>query len=459
MEIKVVKKRGKPLAKLVHTVPASLKALEEKKVVEKKGGELCYADSRKALLFAPSTPEEARLCGARLVRWMFQYGLDEAWLDIGGLKPELAVYLAQGIAIAEYKPEEFKSEKRPWRPKALYVLAKRDVRDAVKKGKVLGEAQNFARELDERPSNIVSPQKFAEYCQELAKKYGFRCEVWDEEKLMKKGMGGVLAVGRGSANPPRFVVLEYGPKNKKAIALVGKGVIFDTGGISLKPSRGMEEMKYDKTGACLILGVFKAVAELKLPVHLYAFLPLVENVPSGTATKPSDIIRMYNGKTVEVINTDAEGRLILADALSYASEHKDIEIIVDAATLTGAMIIALGRAGIGYFANNERVAKEVEEASKQCGERVWRFPLWPEYRKMLDSHVADIKNLGSDRGEAGSITAAMFLKEFVKKPWAHLDIAGVFTIPDHAYYPAGATGFGLTLLYSIVERFAKGRNR
>ncbi len=459
IDIVVEKKKGLATAYLVKKTPNKLKPLEEKKIIKKKNGELFYSDAKRALLFLPKTPEEARLCGARAQQWAERYGLEEICIIAKALTPDQVQHVCEGILLSDYKPEEFKSEKRAWEIKRVRIVVsekkKREVRMAIKKGIATANAQNFVRALDERPSNVITPDSFAEECKILAKKYGFRCEVWDEVKIAKKGMNGILAVGKGSAHPPRFVILEYGKKYGKGIALVGKGVTFDTGGISLKPSRGMEEMKYDKTGACLVLGVFKLVAELKLPIHLYGFLPLVENVPSGTASKPGDIVKMYNGKTVEIINTDAEGRLILADALSYASQQKDIAWIVDAATLTGAMIIALGRFGIGYFTNDDCIAKVVEKASVACGERVWRFPLWPEYRKMLESHVADIKNLGSERGEAGSITAAMFLKEFVNKPWVHFDIAGVDIAPNHPYYCSGATGIGLNLLFNLVEQFGK----
>ena len=459
IDVAVGKETGIATAYLVKKTPKKLKSLEEKKIIKKKNGELLYSNEKRALLFLPKTPEEARLCGARIQQWAERHGLEKICIIAKALTTEQVQHVCEGILLSDYKPEEFKTEKRVWEIKNVKIVVnekrKEEINAAIKKGIVIASAQNFVRALDERPSNVITPNSFAEQCARLAKQYGFRCEVWDEVKITKKGMNGILAVGKGSAHPPRFVILEYGKKYGKGIALVGKGVTFDTGGISLKPSRGMEEMKYDKTGACLVLGVFKAVAELKLPIHLYGFLPLVENVPSGTASKPGDIVKMYNGKTVEIINTDAEGRLILADALSYASQQKDVALIADAATLTGAMIIALGRFGIGYFTNDDGIARVVEKASALSGERVWRFPLWPEYRKMLESHVADIKNLGSERGEAGSITAAMFLKEFVSKPWVHFDIAGVDIAPNHPYYCPGATGIGLNLLFNLVEHFRK----
>jgi len=271
-------------------------------------------------------------------------------------------------------------------------------------------------------------------------------------------MNAILAVNQGSALPPVLVIMEYNKdkKNLPLYAVVGKGITFDSGGISLKPSKGMQEMKYDKTGAVSALGIIKAVSELKMPIRLLAAFAATENMPGGNAQKPGDIITAYNGKTIEVLNTDAEGRLILADTLAYIAEKKP-QAIIDLATLTGAIIIALGRHGIGLFSNDDELAKVIKNAGNKTFERVWRMPLWKEYVEMNKADFADIKNIGSEGSEAGSITAAAFLQEFVGDcKWAHLDIAGVDMVSErHPYLDKGASGMGVRLVCETLEMLAK----
>ncbi|MEM4359244.1 MAG: leucyl aminopeptidase [Candidatus Bilamarchaeaceae archaeon] len=369
--------------------------------------------------------------------------------DIGFFVPDIAhaaKLLTEGALLADFKFLKLKTKIEEKSINSLTLVSKKDVSEEVRIGRILAECQNYARELGEQPANIMTPKAIAAQALALARKYNLHAKVFDESALRKAGMNALLAVARGSVEEPRFVVLEYKGAKKPFCAVVGKGVTFDSGGISLKPSAKMHEMKYDKSGALAALAVIRAVAELKLPIRIMALLPLAENMPSGTAQHPGDIWTAYNGKTIEVLNTDAEGRLILADALAYAAEQKP-DAIIDLATLTGAIIVALGRHAIGMFSNDEQLAKLFQESGHATCERVWPFPLWKEYSEMMKSDYADIKNI-SDTGEAGSITGAVFLKEFVgDAKWVHLDIAGVANITtSHPYLEKGASGIGVRLL-------------
>lgn len=364
--------------------------------------------------------------------------------------------LIEGAMLAGYKFTEYKTKKEDlFVVEKLHILSKEDIADGVKHGIIYAESQNYSRELDEQPANVASPTWVVAEARTLAKKYGLHITVFDKVEMRKKGMRALLAVARGSVEDPHLIRLEYNKGKHPTYCLVGKGVVFDSGGINIKPSPGMHEMKYDKSGAINVLGVMKAVAELKLPIHLVGYMPMVENMPSGTAQRPGDIVKAYNGKTIEVLNTDAEGRLILADTLAYAAEEKP-KCMIDMATLTGAMIVALGRHAIGMFTNDDELSKIIEDAGVDTHERVWRMPLWPEYGEMMKSDFADIKNI-SDTGEAGSITAAAFLKEFVGEiKWAHLDIAAVDLMKTpHPYLDKGATGIGVRLVTETLVKLAK----
>ena len=377
---------------------------------------------------------------------------------------EMAQALGEGVVLASYRTDKYKSEKeKNGRKLSVFMCGnnRAEIVEGVGIGRIMAESQNYVRELDENPSNMINPKAFSAEAKRLAKDYGMKIEILERKDLEKKGMNGILAVGKGSASEPMLVSVEYdGTGNGKRetgagplYAVVGKGITFDSGGISLKPAKGMGEMKYDKSGACITLGVLRAAAELKLPVRILGVMPLAENVPSGTSSKPGDIITMYSGKTVEILNTDAEGRLILGDALAYAAERKPAAMI-DVATLTGAIIVCLGRHAIGLFSNDENLSEAVQVAGNKTYERVWEFPMWKEYSEMIKGDFADIKNIGSEGGEAGSITAAAFLKEFVgETKWAHLDIAGVDNVAGkHPLIEKGATGTGTRLiLQSIIE--------
>lgn len=298
---------------------------------------------------------------------------------------------------------------------------------AILQGLAIAEAMHLTRDLANRPANHCTPTDMATQATELAKQFPtIKVEVLEKNHAEVAKMGAFLAVARGSNEPPKFVVIHYTPSNntkQKPIVLVGKGVTFDSGGISIKPSNKMEEMKFDMTGAASVLGVLQASAQLKLPLAIIGVLPLTENLPSGTATKPGDVVTTLSGQTIEVLNTDAEGRLILADALTY-SERFNPQVVIDIATLTGAIVVSLGPVATGLMSPNEDLAKALEAAGQESGDRVWRLPLWDDYQEFIKSNVADIANIGDGSG-AGSITAACFLSHFTKKfCWAHLDIAG-----------------------------------
>jgi leucyl aminopeptidase len=301
--------------------------------------------------------------------------------------------------------------------------------------------------LINEPASVSTPTYLAEQAAKLSRGNGLKSEIWGLNKIKAAKMTGLLAVARGSVEEPRFIKLVYKPtgKPKKKIALVGKGLTFDSGGLSLKPAKSMEKMKLDMSGGATVLGVMRVISQLKPQVQVTGYVPATENMPSGTAQKPGDIIRYSNGKTVEVLNTDAEGRLILADALIHAAQEKP-DAIIDLATLTGACVVALGPQIAGLFSNNQDLADALLRCGKETGEPLWRLPLVREYRDDIRSSIADIKNTGS--GNAGAIAAALFLEEFVDGvPWAHYDIAGpAFAEKDGAYIPKGGTGFGVRTL-------------
>ena len=319
-------------------------------------------------------------------------------------------------------------------------------------GLALAAGETLARDLQWRPGNVATPSHLASVAQELANTYGFAARILGPDALAEERMGALLAVSRGSDEEPRLIVLEHrkGPAGGPVLALVGKGLTFDAGGISIKPAEGMEDMKYDMSGGAAVLGAMKAIGELGLAANVVAVVPSSENLLSGTATKPGDVIRTRAGKTVEVINTDAEGRLILADALSYTVDHFAPAAMVDCATLTGACVIALGHHAAAVLGNDEALIAELRSAGDRAAERCWQLPLWPPYRKQLESPVADLKNVGGRPG--GTITASWFLSEFVgKTPWAHLDIAGTaYGEPVAPYQRKGGFGFPTRLLMEWV---------
>ncbi len=377
-----------------------------------------------------------------------------------GLAPADWGPLAEGALLGDWSYDGLKdaaeAAKRP-RPtsRVLWVEgpdAPAEGRAAARRGEILARVQNATRELVAQPGNVVTPRLLGEHARSLSDEYGLAVQVWGVDKLRDAGFGGLLAVARGSAEEPRFVILEHAGEGGQPIVVVGKGVTFDAGGISLKPAVGMEDMKYDMAGAAAVLGIMRAVAELGVPQRLIGLVPATENLPSGTALKPGDVIRGESGKSIEVVNTDAEGRLILSDALSYASKLSP-RAIVDLATLTGACVVALGHAAAGLMTPSDTLAAGLTGAGDRAGERVWRLPLWPEYRRQLDSDIADLKNTGGR--PASAITAGRFLQEFVGEftEWAHLDIAGTAWAEEAGgWQPKGATGFGVRLILEWLRQ-------
>jgi len=332
---------------------------------------------------------------------------------------------------------------------------KRRVERAIRQGKIMAGAANLARDMVNEPSNFLTPTDMAEQAKKLAKEYGLKVEILEKEKIKELGMGGLMGVSQGSQQPPKFIVLSYKGRQSKApdLALVGKGITFDSGGISIKPSEGMADMKDDMAGGASVIAALAALAQLKPAINVTALVPATENLPSGTAIKPGDIITTMNGKTIEVLNTDAEGRLILADALCYANKL-GAKAIIDVATLTGACQIALGKITSGLFTNNQPLLDKVIAAAKEVGEPAWQLPLFDEYKEFIKSDIADIKNIGNRYG--GAITAAKFLEEFVDKtPWVHLDLTGPITDKDKGYFVKGATGGPVRTLVSVVLGMAK----
>ncbi len=336
------------------------------------------------------------------------------------------------------------------------------VNKGVQKGEILARAVCVARDMANQPANEWTPAAFAEYAKKLAKKGPLKCKTLDKGDLVKRGMGGLVGVNQGSAQPPFLVVLEYRTnKQNPTVLLVGKGLTFDSGGICVKPSAGMEDMKYDMCGGAAVLATMQAVAELGMGgVNVVGLVPTTENMIGSAALKPGDIIRHFGGKTSEVVNTDAEGRLILADALAYGIATYAPEAVVDLATLTGAVIIGLGHHYTGVLSNNDQLVERLVAAGAKVGEPLWRLPLGPEYRKQIDSRVADIKNAGSDRS-AGTITAACYLEEFVgETPWAHLDIAGTaWDFTEKSYVPKGPSGTGVRTLVTLLGEWKKLQSR
>ncbi len=383
----------------------------------------------------------------------------------------VAKAIAEGVHYGSFRYDEYLTSDENGRADTLSVemiddnAAKvKQLREGLASGGIIGRAQSYGRMLANRPGNVINPPALAQEAKKLARSTtGLSCSVLDEKQMAKLGMGGVLAVGSGSKTPPRFIVVRYSPRNKPAaklptVALVGKAVTFDSGGISIKPAQSMEQMKLDKTGGIVVLSAIKAAAEMKLPVNIYAIVPSAENMPSGASYRPDDIVTTYSKKTVEIANTDAEGRMILCDALHYAVRQK-CDVIIDVATLTGACIVALGKHKAGLMSNDDRLRADLEKAAETSGESVWALPCGDEYAEDMKSKIADLKNSGGRWG--GACTAAAFLRQFVAdKKWAHLDIAGM----DHfdkatEWTTVGATAFGVRLLVTYLVNLVNKKDR
>ena len=405
------------------------------------------------------TPERARVAAAIASRTAGS--LDASSLALSGPEGDdpaaVATAMVEGAILASYRFDRFKSqgaEDEDEDSKSLeeiIVVGDGGLAEAVEAARIGAEAENFARELQDLPSNVVTPSYLAGRANAIAEEHDtVTCEVLGREQIKEKGMGGLVAVSQGTAEEPQLIVLRYQGGGDETLGLVGKGVTFDSGGISIKPAAGMQEMKMDMSGAAAVIEAVSAIAKLELPINVLAVIPSTENLPSGTAIKPGDIITQLNGKTVEVNNTDAEGRLILADALAYSVEL-GADRIVDLATLTGAVLIALGSTYAALISNDDAFAAEVEAAAEQTGELAWRLPLHAEYKDITKGTVADLTNASSKR-KAGTIYAGSFLEEFVDgKPWVHLDIAGTAWDVGREYVGKGPTGYGVRLLVALAR--------
>jgi leucyl aminopeptidase len=372
--------------------------------------------------------------------------------------------MIEGAVLGGYQFAVYKRNNadEPAAPRALTLVEENgaslsDVREGLRRGRVMAEAAWFVRDLCNHPANVMTPSRVAEEARKLGRQAGVKVKVLERREIEKLGMGALLSVAQGSHEPPKFIILEHkgGGRNRRPTVLVGKTITFDSGGISLKPSENMEQMKADMTGGAEVLATVCAAARLKLPLHVIGLLPATENMPGGRATKPGDIVTTLSGQTVEIQNTDAEGRLILADGLAYATRYKPAAII-DVATLTGACVVALGQFAIGMLGNDDGIKRRLAASGQKTGERVWEMPLWDEYFEQLRSDVADMRNIGGRGG--GMITAALFLSKFVgKHPWVHLDIASTdWSERERAYIPKGPTGIGTRLLIQYLIEEARG---
>ena len=369
----------------------------------------------------------------------------------GALDGAGATPATEGFLLGPYRYTRFKSDPKPIKTQQLILLGGSQV--DVDRGVVLAEATTLARDLQNEPPNSLTPDALARKAKEVADVNGLECEVWDEAEIDRRRFGGLTAVARGAINPPRFIQLHYRPEGATSkVAVVGKGVTFDSGGLSLKPANSMETMKSDMTGAAAVIAAMSTLKKLDVKTEVVAFIPTTENLPSGDSLKPGDVITQYNGTTTEVNNTDAEGRLILADAMAFACEQGPAAL-VDVATLTGGVMVALGLRISGLFANDDALCDEITAAAEAAGEPVWRLPLEDEFRRDLDSDVADMKNSGPRWGSA--IIGAIFLKQHVKEgiPWVHMDIAGTdWADKPHELGPKGATGVMTRTLINWLER-------
>jgi leucyl aminopeptidase len=375
---------------------------------------------------------------------------------------EVAQNAAQGFVTSQFELDKYRTKDKNGKTVDGFVLcveggSASELKDGLSRGQIIGESMNFTRDLANEPPNVLHPTEFARRAQAIAKEAGLKCEVLDEAKMEKLGMGSLMSVSIGSEQPAKLIVLKYEPKKSTAkkgelLALVGKGITFDTGGISLKPGEGMDAMKYDMSGGASVVGTMRAIGLLKPSVPVIGIVAAVENMPDGKATRPSDIVTAMNGKTIEILNTDAEGRLILADAVAYAEKHGATKI-VDMATLTGAVIIALGDVNTAVLGNDQDLVNEIIECGKEVGENYWQLPIGREYSKGIKSDIADIKNIGPSR-KAGTIIGAVFIQEFVDKAkWAHLDIAGTaWADSERPHQAKGPTAVAVRTLVKMVEK-------
>ncbi len=402
-------------------------------------------------------PAECRKLAGEALRFLKARSVKTACWALGSehASADFAEAVVEGAVLGDFEPDRYKTgnDKKSFDGLSLTGFpVGTSLDDSIARARILAESQNYARALVNEPANHLTPAKVAEAAQALAAEFGLEYEVLDRARMEQLGMGALLGVAQGSAEPPCLIVIGYKtarPASSAHLGLVGKGVTFDSGGISIKPADGMEKMKYDMAGGAAVLGAMRAIAQLKPAVRVTALIPCVENMPGSRAQRPGDIVKAMSGKTVEVINTDAEGRLILADALTYARKLGCTHL-VDAATLTGAVVVALGHLNVGLFANNDAMRERVLRAAAAAGDRMWPMPIEDDYKEYLKSAFADISNVGGRWG--GAITAAMFLKEFAEdSPWVHLDIAGTAWLDDGKPFLAkGPTGVPVRTLVRLA---------
>ncbi len=377
--------------------------------------------------------------------------------------PQITQAAVEGLRLSDYRFDKYKSKPNPVSSmRSVELVSKdskksKDIERAIAEAEIISEGVIFTRNLANEPPNVMTPDHLARAAKEMAAKNNLTCKVLGKEEIKKLKMGGVLGVSQGSAEEPRFIILENRPRKakfSKPIVLVGKGITFDTGGISIKPSTDMDKMKFDMCGAAAVIGAMKVIANLNLPIRVVGLAPTCENMPGGRAQRPGDIITCMNGKTVEVLNTDAEGRLILADALSYAKKYSPM-VLLDIATLTGACAAAFGDIASGVMGTDPKLVNRVKEAGEVTGERVWELPLWDDYFDLIKATYADVQNIS--KKYAGTITAGLFLKEFADhtSSWAHLDVAGTAwnEAAPKPLSPIGATGVGVRLFVEIVKSY------
>jgi leucyl aminopeptidase len=433
---------GKALEIAILHHPAGLKA---KRLVLAGGGKRDKFDPAELRKLTGVTIRAIKSKGVHSVTLV----LDEAFRS-----DDFTAAAVEGAVLADVENDRYKTDPKKNEKHIDSFAVLGGSQSAADRGRILAEAQNFSRDLANEPANVLTPSLLAERATQMASDYGLECEVLDQDRMRQLGMGALLGVAQGSAEPPALIVIRYKPAKTPAtgdhLGLVGKGVTFDTGGISIKPSEGMEKMRYDMAGGAAVLGAMRAIAQLKPAIPVTALVPTVENMPGGKAQRPGDIVKSLSGKTVEVLNTDAEGRLILIDALTYA-QRLGCTHLVDAATLTGAIVIALGTVNVGAFTNNEPFLEKLLDAAKAEGEKTWPMPMDEEYKEQLKSSFADLHNIGGRSG--GSITAAWFIRDFVNDtPWVHLDIAGTAWLDDAKPYMAkGPTGVGLRTFVRLAE--------
>ncbi|HUJ50870.1 MAG TPA: leucyl aminopeptidase [Bryobacteraceae bacterium] len=433
---------GKALEIAVLHHPAGLKA---KRLVLAGGGKRERFESADLRKLAGAALRALKPKGARNI----VLALDEPFRS-----DAFAAAAVEGALLADAEADRYKTDPKKNEKQVDRFAVLGGSQSALNYGRIVAESQNFSRSLANEPSNLLTPMRLAERAREMAAEQGLECEILDQDRMRHLGMGALLGVAQGSAEPPALIIVRYKPAapgpSKDHLGLVGKGVTFDTGGISIKPAEGMEKMRYDMAGGAAVLGAMRAIAQLKPAIPVTALVPAVENMPGSRAQRPGDIVTTLAGKTVEVLNTDAEGRMILIDALTYA-QRLGCTHLVDAATLTGAVVVALGAVNVGAFGNNEAFLNKLLSAAKTEGEKMWQLPLDEEYKEQLKSAFADLHNIGGR--PAGSITAAMFLKDFVgDTPWIHLDIAGTAWLDDAKPYMAkGASGVGVRTFVKLAE--------